>query len=85
MGSTHPGISGCGADTYRDLEDMAMAIIELENLKYRYPNTGHLALDGISLSVEKGEFIGIIGANGAGKSTLCQAIIGLVPQFYKGA
>lgn len=64
---------------------MAMAIIELENLKYRYPNTGHLALDGISLSVEKGEFIGIIGANGAGKSTLCQAIIGLVPQFYKGA
>lgn len=33
----------------------------------------------------KGEFIGIIGENGAGKSTLSQAIMGLVPQFYKGA
>ena len=35
--------------------------------------------------MERGEFIGIIGENGAGKSTLSQALIGLVPQFYKGA
>ena len=39
----------------------------------------------MNFSVEKGEFIGIIGENGAGKSTLSQAIMGLVPQFYKGA
>ena len=57
----------------------------IENLKYKYPGTDHLALDGISLSIEKGEFIGIIGQNGAGKSTLCQAMVGLVPQFYHGA
>lgn len=62
-----------------------MSFIQIENLKYRYPNTEQLALDGISLSIEQGEFVGIVGANGAGKSTLSQAIMGLVPQFYKGA
>ena len=62
-----------------------MVIITMENLKYKYPGTDHLALNGITLSIEKGEFIGIVGQNGAGKSTLCQAIIGLVPQFYHGA
>lgn len=62
-----------------------MSIISIENLKYKYPDTEELALDGISLSIEKGEFIGIVGQNGAGKSTLCQAMIGLVPQFYHGA
>ena len=62
-----------------------MAFIEIENLRYRYPKTDRLALQGISLSIEKGSFLGIIGPNGAGKSTLGSAIIGLVPQFYKGA
>lgn len=60
-------------------------IIEVKNLKYRYPHTKELALNGISFTIERGEFIGIIGANGAGKSTLTQAFMGLVPQFYKGA
>lgn len=62
-----------------------MAVISIQNLKYRYPNTTDLALDGINIEVERGEFIGIVGANGAGKSTLSQAILGLVPQFYNGA
>ena len=62
-----------------------MPVIAVENLKYRYPNTESLALDGLSFTVEKGEFIGIVGENGAGKSTLTQSLIGLVPQFYKGA
>lgn len=62
-----------------------MAVLEVENLKYRYPHTQAFALDGLTFSVEKGEFIGIIGENGAGKSTLSQAFLGLVPQFFKGA
>lgn len=62
-----------------------MSVITVENLRYRYPHTETFALDGLNFSVEKGEFIGIIGENGAGKSTLSQAVVGLVPQFYKGA
>lgn len=67
------------------MEDCRMSVITVENLRYRYPHTKEPALDGLDFSVEKGEFIGIIGENGAGKSTLSQAIMGLVPQFYKGA
>lgn len=62
-----------------------MAKIVIENLKYRYPETKELALDNIFLTISPGEFIGVIGRNEAGKSTLCQAIVGLVPNFYKGA
>lgn len=62
-----------------------MALIEVKNLKYRYPHTESLALDGIDFEVEKGQFIGIVGENKAGKSTLCQAFAGLVPTMFRGA
>lgn len=62
-----------------------MAEIRIENLKYKYPYTEKLALDDISCQIKAGEFIGVIGSNGAGKSTLCQALTGLVPNFYRGA
>lgn len=62
-----------------------MSLIEVKDLKYRYPGTKTLALDGVSFTIEKGEFIGIAGENGAGKSSLSQALLGLIPQFYKGA
>lgn len=62
-----------------------MSFISVKNLKYRYPHVEQLALKNLSFTIEKGEFIGIIGENGSGKSTLAQALLGLVPQFYKGA
>jgi energy-coupling factor transport system ATP-binding protein len=62
-----------------------MARIVIENLKYKYPGTEKLALNDISFTIEPGEFIGIIGRNESGKSSLCQAIAGLIPNFYKGA
>lgn len=62
-----------------------MAGIVIEHLKYKYPGSKALALDDISFSVKSGEFIGIIGRNESGKSSLCQAVAGLIPNFYKGA
>lgn len=61
-----------------------MSFIEVKNLKYKYPDSEQLALDDLSFTINKGEFIGIIGQNKAGKSTLCYALAGLVPHFFRG-
>ena len=47
-----------------------MAYIKVENLKYRYPNTTKLALDGLDFEIEKGEICVLLGPSGSGKSTL---------------
>lgn len=56
-------------------------ILEVKNLTYIY-SAGtpfeHKALDDISFSVERGEFIGFIGHTGSGKSTLMQQLNGLL-------
>ena len=49
-----------------------MAYIKVENLKYRYPNTTKLALDGLDFEIEKGSFTAVLGHNGSGKSTLAK-------------
>src|SRR5258705_4458752 len=61
-----------------------MAIIEIENLTYRYPHTDQPALSELSFQIEAGKFVAIIGANGAGKSTLCYTLTGFVPHFFQG-
>ena len=56
-------------------------IIKIENLNYIYnPNTPFekKALDNINLTVEEGDFIGLIGHTGSGKSTLVQHLNGLL-------
>ena len=37
-----------------------------------------VALDGIDLAIEPGEFVGLIGPNGAGKTTLVKALVGIL-------
>ncbi len=61
-----------------------MALIELNNVSFIYRGSKTLALNDVSLSIEPGEFVGIIGPTGAGKSTLCWAIVGVVPQILSG-
>ena len=52
--------------------------IEFEEVCFRYPGTDVLALQDISLDVEVGETIALVGPSGAGKTTLCN----LVARFY---
>jgi energy-coupling factor transporter ATP-binding protein EcfA2 len=61
-----------------------MAIVNLQNITYKYPLTDSPVLQNINLTVEEGEFVALIGPNGAGKSTLCYTLAGFVPHFFKG-
>jgi energy-coupling factor transporter ATP-binding protein EcfA2 len=61
-----------------------MAIVNLQNVTYKYPLTDSPALKNINMQVQEGEFLAIIGPNGAGKSTLCYTISGFIPHFFKG-
>lgn len=50
----------------------------LDAVAYVYPNQAQPALDDISLTIAKGETIGVIGPSGAGKSTLVDVLLGLL-------
>src|SRR5258708_22503385 len=53
-----------------------MAFLALEHLTKKFGT--HLAVDGLSLEVEKGEFIALLGPSGCGKTTTLQMIAGFV-------
>ena len=53
----------------------------MREVGYRYAD-GNLALDGLSLSIQKGEKVALVGPNGAGKSTLLSLMSGLFPPSH---
>jgi branched-chain amino acid transport system ATP-binding protein len=61
---------------YRFDEERAMPMLEVENLNSYYVKIH--ALKDVSITVEKGEVVTIIGANGAGKSTMLRTTSGLL-------
>lgn len=61
-----------------------MPLIELKDINFTYRGSSTQALKNISLSIDAGEFVGIIGPTGAGKSTLCWVISGIIPQIIFG-
>jgi len=63
---------------------MSEIIASLEKVSYKYPRSTDFVLKNIELTIQKGEFLGVIGPTGAGKTTLCLTLNGIVPQFYGG-
>ncbi|MEK5028341.1 ABC transporter ATP-binding protein [Paenibacillus sp. FSL M7-1046] len=53
---------------------MAQTAIELSNVSKKYNQAGYFAVDHVSLSIEEGEFITILGSSGSGKTTLMKMI-----------
>lgn len=59
-------------------------IVEIKQLSYRYRRQKVPALNNISLEIQRGECLVIMGSSGAGKSTLAACLNGLIPHFHKG-
>jgi len=52
------------------------AVVKIEHVDFDYD--GHLVLEDITLTVQEGDFIGVVGPNGSGKTTLLKIILGLI-------
>lgn len=62
----------------RESSDESEYVLEIRDGALRYPKSSENSVEGINLSVRRGETVGIIGGTGSGKSSL----ISLIPRFY---
>ncbi|MBO4906328.1 MAG: ATP-binding cassette domain-containing protein [Bacteroidaceae bacterium] len=69
-------------DAVPEIEDKAPQVedlfgsIEVSGISFRYQEDGPLVLDDLSLKIEPGEYVGIVGKSGCGKSTLMRLLLG---------
>jgi peptide/nickel transport system ATP-binding protein len=69
------------------VEASKQLVVDLRQVSIEYPKQGRIppfrAVDGVSLTVEPGEVVGLVGESGSGKTTIGRAIVGLLP-FVEG-
>ena len=61
-----------------------MALASVDRLTFSYPDSTVRTLSDVTLRIEPGELVALLGASGSGKSTLLRALAGLVPHFHGG-
>ena len=52
--------------------------VEVRNIRWKYPRSDKYVLQDVSITIEKGDSVALIGASGAGKTTLADVILGLL-------
>ena len=55
-------------------------VLQLEDLVVAYPGSADPTLDGLTLSLQRGERLSLVGPSGCGKSTVARAVLGLLPE-----
>jgi energy-coupling factor transport system ATP-binding protein len=60
-------------------------MLKLENVSFKYPGRNQQkTLNNVSLEIEEGTFMAIVGSNGSGKTTMCKLFNGIIPHFFVG-
>lgn len=59
-------------------------MIEIRGLSFKYFDSSRYSLKDINLTVQRGDFLGVIGSSGAGKTTLLHAMNGIIPHHFHG-
>ncbi|UOQ46693.1 energy-coupling factor transporter ATPase [Gracilibacillus caseinilyticus] len=58
--------------------------IKIKDVTFQYPGADEPVLHNVNLTIEKGDFVAVLGGNGSGKSTMCKLLNGLIPHYYVG-
>lgn len=77
-GTTTADSSSSLAQIQRFLDEPLLSVQDLR-ITYGHGNPSKAAVDGVDLTVHRGEIVALVGESGSGKSTLAKAIIGLLP------
>ena len=59
-------------------------VIVVKDLSFRYPGADRDTLRNVDLTIERGDFVAVVGGNGSAKTTLCKTFNGLVPHYWNG-